>query len=384
MPLKLNVAKLNQQIRGFNDFLTAGPLVSVQGSVLARLSAAIGDLCLIRTADGNSTLAEVIGFSGDRCQLMPLEKNDCLEPGSLVVSLNRRLTVPVGRKILGRVIDALGNPIDGGGPLAPASWRQLTFEPPAALSRPPINQQLITGQKAIDGLLPLGVGQRVGLFAGSGVGKSTLLGEIAKRATSDINIVALIGERGREVRPFVEDCLGAEGLARSIVIVSTVDQAPLLRLRAAQTAVTIADWFRRQGAQVMLMLDSLSRLAVAQRELAILLGEPPTSRGFPPSVFQYMSNLVEQLGNSDQGSITGLLTVLVDGDDVNEPVADAARAILDGHIVLERRLAERGHFPAINVGASISRVVNEVMTPAQQAGAEPSAKSSVLTTKWRI
>lgn len=370
MPLKLNAGKMIRQMHRCKDFLIAGPLVSVNGAIVARLNAATGDLCVIRNGQGTPTLAEVIGFREELCQLLPLTQSDSLDTGALVVSLGRPMNVPVGERMMGRIIDALGNPLDGLGPLRPTAWRPVASTPPNPLTRPPIQQPLHSGQRAIDSLLTLGVGQRVGLFAGSGVGKSTLLGEIAKRADTDANVVALVGERGREVRPFVEDCLGAQGLARSIVIVSTVDQSPLLRLRAAQTAITIADWLRERGGHVMFMMDSLTRFATAQRELAILLGEPPTSRGFPPSVFHRISTLVEQLGKNECGAISAILTVLVDGDDVTEPIADAARSVLDGHIVLDRRLAEKNHYPAINVSASISRAFHEITTPEHRAAAK--------------
>jgi flagellum-specific ATP synthase len=279
------------------------------------------------------------------------------------------MQVPVGQGILGRIIDAVGRPIDGRGPLNFSDKVDLKFAAPSPLTRQDIDKTFVTGVRAIDGLLTVGQGQRVGLFAGSGVGKSTLLGDVARSAESDINVVALIGERGREVRPFVEQALGAEGLRRSILIVSTSDQSPLARVRASETAVMIASWFRDQGNNVLLMLDSLTRLSTAQRELGLLLGEPPTSRGYTPSVFQKMAVLLEQLGTSERGSITGLLTVLVDGDDMNEPIADAARSILDGHIVLDRKLAHKGHFPAIDILASASRLFNEITSSEHQVAA---------------
>jgi flagellum-specific ATP synthase len=345
---------------------STGKLQSVEGRICATIDAGMGEVVSIRTSKNQSVLAEVIGFDGERAQLMPFESGVDFQRGNLVVSLGRRLRVPVGWELLGRVIDSLGRPIDSGGRLHCHHATEVQFDSPDPLSRPLIRKPFVTGVRSVDGLLTLGQGQRVGLFAGSGVGKSTLLGEIAKHALCDVNVVAMIGERGREVRPFIEEVLGEEGLSRSVVIVSTSDQPPLARIRASEAAVAIASWFRDQGNNVLFMLDSLTRLAHAQRELGLLLGEPPTARGYTPSVFQKMAQLLEQLGTSERGVITGLVTILVDGDDMNEPVADAARSILDGHIVLDRKLAHQGHFPAINVLRSASRLFNDVTTAEQQ------------------
>ncbi|MCA9226003.1 MAG: FliI/YscN family ATPase, partial [Planctomycetales bacterium] len=366
--LRLNVDDLKQEIAHFDVFRTAGRLRSAQGIVRARLRTAVGDMCHILRSDGRTVPGEVIGFDGATAQIMPYETTDGLEPDATVVGMGRKLRIPVGRELLGRIINALGRPIDGGH-LRARQWSTIQTGTPSPLERPPIETPFVTGQRVIDGLLTLGKGQRVGLFAGSGVGKSTLLGEIAKSASSDLNVIALVGERGREVRPFLEECLGPEGLARSVVIVSTADQPPLLRIRATQTAVTIADHFRSHGADVLLLVDSLTRLAMAQREIGLLMGEPPSARGYTPSVFQMLSNVLEQLGTSAHGSITGICTVLVDGDDMDEPVADNVRAVVDGHIVLSRRLAERGHYPAVDVGASVSRTFREVTDPQHQSAA---------------
>ncbi|MEM8736045.1 MAG: FliI/YscN family ATPase [Planctomycetota bacterium] len=356
-----------------------GRLLGVSGRISANIDAGLGELVDIKTAAGDLR-AEVIGFDEDEVQLMPFGGNGTFRRGDVVEARGNRMSVPVGMSLLGRVINAVGQPIDGKGDLLAKDRVKIEFSPPDPLTRRNIDKPFVTGTKAIDGLLTMGQGQRVGLFAGSGVGKSTLLGEIAKYAESDINVVAMIGERGREIRPFIEDSLGPEGLARSVVVVSTSDEPPLARVRASEIAVVLSSWFRAQGMNVLLMLDSLTRLSQAQRELGLLLGEPPTSRGYTPSVFQKMSRLLEQLGTSDVGSVTGLLTVLVDGDDMNEPIADAARSILDGHIVLDRKLAHEGHFPAINVLQSISRLFTELADPDRQKQA---TKLRALLAKYK-
>ena len=277
---------------------------------------------------------------------------------------------PYGTGLLGRVIDGLGCPIDGQGPLRNVRWRPLHAVVPPPLERTAIQQPFITGQRAIDGFLTLGAGQRVGLFSGSGVGKSTLLGEIARHSNSDCNVVTLIGERGREVRPFLDDVLGPLGRQRSVVVVATSDESPLLRIRAAQVAMSIAHAFRERGRHVMFLCDSITRLAIAQREIGILLNEPPTARGYPPSVFRVLTQLLEQLGTDDRGSITGILSVLVEGDDTEEPVADAVRSVVDGHVVLDRDLAERGHYPAIRISRSVSRLFDHVVSAEHRRAAQ--------------
>lgn len=350
-------------------YQNVGRLRSSQGTISASLKASVGELVTIKTQGGKSLIAEVIGFNRDEVQIMTFESDNSVQRDDWVIGQNRKMKVPVGFSMLGRIINAVGDPIDGLGELQIQDHVDMKFDTPNPLDRTNIELPFVTGIRALDGLNTMGRGQRVGLFAGSGVGKSTLLGDIARIAESDVNVVALIGERGREVRPFVEQALGKEGLKKSVLIVSTSDQSPLARVRASETAVVIADWFREQGKNVLLMLDSLTRLSSAQRELGLLLGEPPTSRGYTPSVFQKMAVLLEQLGTSKKGSITGILTVLVDGDDMNEPIADAARSILDGHIVLDRKLAHRGHFPAIDILASASRLFTEVTSPEHQAAA---------------
>ena len=351
---------LQRAIAGVSPFQKMGRIHSIQGSITVSLPAAIGELCQIRSRDGRHCLAEVIGFAGPLAQIMPFGISENLQRGDEVVALNRPMRIPVGNAILGRVLNALGEPIDELGPLPAMRWAPVNGGPPAALSRNEILDVFVTGQRAIDSLLTIGRGQRVGLFAGSGVGKSTLLGQIARHASADLNVVALVGERGREVVPFVQHSLGREGMAKSVVIVSTANESPLARVRAAESAIAIADWHRQQGKNVLLMLDSLTRFAMAQRDLGLMLGEPPTSRGYTPSVFQKLAVLLERMGNSDRGSVTGIITVLVEGDDMNDPIADSARSILDGHIVLTRKLANAGHFPAIDVLSSNSRLFLEL------------------------
>jgi flagellum-specific ATP synthase len=358
--LEIEQAPLLETIRNAKPFRAVGKLHSVQGAITVSIPASIGELCEIQYRDGETGLAEVIGFSGDLVQIMPFGSSHSLQRSDRVVGLQKHMGIPVGFGILGRTINATGQPIDELGPLNHSGFTAVNSTPPDALRRRPITHPFVTGQRAIDGLLTMGQGQRVGLFAGSGVGKSILLGQIARYAQSDLNVVAMIGERGREVRPFIEDALGPEGMAKSIVVVATANESPLARVRAAESAIAIANWFRGQNKNVLLMLDSLTRFAMAQRDLGLMLGEPPTSRGYTPSVFQKLAVLLEQLGNSDRGSITGILTVLVEGDDMNDPVADSARSILDGHIVMDRELANAGHFPAIAALPSASRLFHDL------------------------
>lgn len=360
---------MSHRIRSFDAFRSVGALTSVRGVLSASLPATVGELCELRSPHRPPQLAEVVGFSQDTAKILPFEDPEGLSQTDTVVGLSRRHRAPFGEQLRGRVVNALGIPIDGSRPLRCRRSLPVTLSVPSPLTRSRIRQPFVTGQRVIDGLLTCGVGQRVGLFSGSGVGKSTLLGEIARGSSSDINVIALVGERGREVRPFLEDCLGADGLRKSVIVVSTSEQSPLMRVRAAQTAITIADGFRRQGRSVLLLLDSMTRIAMAQREIGLLLGEPPTARGYTPSVFQLLSRLLEQLGNSDRGSITGIVTVLVDGDDMDEPIADAVRSIVDGHVVLSRQLAQQGHYPAVDVGQSISRVLTYVTGAEQQSAA---------------
>ncbi|AFK86790.1 MULTISPECIES: flagellar protein export ATPase FliI [Thermoanaerobacterium] len=322
----------------------------------------IGDVCEIRSINGTTVYAEVMGFKDDKVYLMPLGDMDGIGPGNSVVSTGQKLKIGVGEELLGRVIDALGNPIDGKGAIKCKKLVSTNNTPPNPIERKRISEVMTLGIKAIDGLLTCGKGQRIGIFAGSGVGKSTLLGMIARNAKSDINVIALIGERGREVNEFIENDLGEDGLKRSILVVSTSDTPALMRVKGAMVATSIAEYFRDQGLDVLLMMDSVTRFAMAQREIGLSIGEAPVSRGYTPSVFSVLPKLLERAGSSKYGSITALYTVLVDGDDLNEPITDAVRGILDGHIVLSRKLANKGQYPAIDVLSSISRVMNDIVT----------------------
>ena len=332
--------------------------------------ATVGQLCTIHPAgDRPPILAEVVGFRDRKTILMPLGEMQGIGPGNTVVAERRGLTAPVGWKLLGRVLDGLGRPMDGLGPLQAEGRYPVHRQPPDPLTRQRVTTPLPLGVRAIDGLLTCGRGQRLGIFAGSGVGKSTLLGMIARNTAADVNVIALIGERGREVRDFLEEDLGPEGLARSVVVVATSDQPALVRTKGAYLATAIAEFFRDQGKDVLLLMDSVTRFAMAQREVGLAVGEPPATKGYTPSVFAELPRLLERSGAGERGTITGLYTVLVDGDDLTDPIADSVRSILDGHVVLSRRLAERDHYPAIDVLASVSRVMREVTGPAQQRAA---------------
>lgn len=328
----------------------------------------IGEVCRLRNIRNNSFLdAEVVGFKENKVLLMPLGEMSGIGPGSAVLATGSYLQVSVGPGLVGRVLDGMGKPIDDIGEIHPEEIYPVNNQPPHPLMRNRIHEPLSLGVKAIDGLLTIGKGQRVGIFAGSGVGKSTLMGMIARNTKADINVIALIGERGREVREFIEKDLKEEGLARSVVIVATSDQPALVRLKGALLATAVAEYFRDQGKDVLLLMDSLTRFAMAQREIGLAIGEPPVSRGYTPSVFAVLPKLLERAGNSEKGSITGLYTVLVDGDDLTEPVTDTARGILDGHIVLSRALANKNQYPAIDVLASISRVMSDIITDEHKA-----------------
>ncbi len=364
MPEHGALATLLERVEDTPRFAAHGRVTRVVGLVIeaAGMEVGLGELCRVTSLnEQRSTLAEVVGFHERGVLLMPLGEMDGLHPGSSVTPLGRSFGVDVGPGLLGRVLSGLGHPIDGLGKLEVTERVPLSAEPPNPLERQIIDQPLETGVRAIDGPLTIGRGQRVGIFAGSGVGKSTLLGMIAREAKADVNVIALLGERGREVRDFLENSLGEEGLARSVLIVATGDQAALVRARGALVATAIAEYFRDQGKQVLLMVDSVTRVAMAWREIGLAVGEPPTTKGYPPSVFASLPRLLERAGNGAVGGITGLYTVLVDGDDFNEPVADAARSILDGHVVLTRKLAAAGHYPAVDVLESKSRVRDHLL-----------------------
>jgi flagellum-specific ATP synthase len=333
------------------------------------VEAEIGEVCTIETGRGRTPVpAEVVGFRDGRTLLMTLGDATGIGPGAAVIATGAPLRVDVSDDLLGRALDGLGRPLDGLGALPrDGGWRPVQASPPDPLSRPRIHDRVTLGVRALDGLVPCGRGQRLGIFAGSGVGKSSLLGMIARSTSEEINVICLVGERGREVKEFIERDLGPEGLARSVVVVATSDQPALVRLKAAFTATSIAEYFRDQGRNVLLMMDSVTRFAMAQREVGLAIGEPPATRGYTPSVFAMLPQLLERSGTSAAGAITALYTVLVDGDDMNEPIADAVRGIHDGHVVLSRHLAHAGHYPAIDVLASVSRLVGEIVTPEVRA-----------------
>ncbi len=353
-----------------SGLVASGCLRRVVGLTLVAegCQADIGTRCRIEDEDGPGIEAEVVGFSGDKIYLMPAGVLTHVKPNSRVTPLGRQAEVPLGPSVLGRVLDGEGQPIDGRGRLRPERWGRLHAPPLNPLVRAPVDEVLDVGVRSINGLLTVGRGQRIGLMAGSGVGKSSLLGMMTKYTNADVIVVALIGERGREVRDFIVNTLGDAGMRKAVVIAVPADQSPLLRLRAAYLATAVAEGFRDEGKHVLLLMDSLTRFAQAQREIGLAIGEPPATRGFPPSVFTKIPQLIERAGNAEAGggTITGVYTVLVEGDDLQDPVGDTARAILDGHIVLSRDLADAGHYPAIDVEGSISRVARDLQTPEHQ------------------
>jgi len=339
----------------------------------------IGDLCSIETSEGEKKPAEVVAFKGDTAQLLLLYDGAGIGQGSLVTSTGKPLMIPVGDFLLGRLINPLGDPIDGRTlDTTGARWISVEGQPPEAFDRPIIKTMFSTGVRAIDSCLTLGAGQRMGLFAGSGVGKSTMLGMIARNSDADVNVVALIGERGREVKEFIEDSLGVEGMAKSVLVCSTGDQPPLIRQKCLLTATAVAEHFRDQGKKVFLMTDTITRCAMAGREVGLSIGEPPTMKGYPPSIFSWLQKALERTGNSKLGSITALYTVLMEGDDVNDPVVDTVRGIVDGHIFLSRRVAEMNHYPAIDVLGSISRLATAITSREQQDAASKMRKILAL------
>jgi len=356
--------KYRNAIRSNQFFKYSGRVSKIIGLMIESTGPAveIGEVCEIFPIKKKLSIkAEVVGFNEDNVLLMPLGDMTGIGPGSLVVTTGKALQVEVSEALLGRIIDGLGNPMDGLPPIVPEAFYPANNDPPNPLMRDRILEPLPLGVKAIDSLLTCGRGQRIGIFAGSGVGKSTLLGMIAKYTKADVNVISLVGERGREVREFIENELGEEGLKRSVVVVATSDQPALVRVKAALISTAIAEYFRDIGKNVILMMDSVTRFSMAQREIGLAIGEPPVTRGYTPSVFAVLPRLLERAGNSEKGSITGLYTVLVDGDDFNEPISDAVRGILDGHIMLSRKLAGLGHFPAIDIMDSTSRVMPNII-----------------------
>ncbi len=367
-PQKIDFTPYLRTLDGLNTIRACGVVNQVIGMVLEGKGPGVpvGGLCRVEVNNGESLLAEVVGFRQNHVLLMPLGEMRGVEPGGKIWVSGQEAQVGVGDKLLGRVLNGLGDPIDGKGPFIPEEEYPLYPEVLNPMDRPRIDMPVDVGIRAINACLTLGKGQRIGIMAGSGVGKSTLLGMIARHTAADVSVIALIGERGRELREFIEGCLGPEGLARSVVVVATSDQPPLVRLRGAYLATSIAEYFRDQGRDVILMMDSVTRFAMAYREVGLAVGEPPTSRGYTPSVFAQLPRLLERAGRkAGAGSITGIYTVLVEGDDMNEPIADTVRSIVDGHIILKRELAHQGHYPAIDILSSVSRVMRDIAAPGQ-------------------
>lgn len=362
----INFQKYHNILKNNDFFEYSGQVSKIVGLAVEATGPAsrIGDICHIYTLNNDKYISsEVVGFNENNVLLMPFGSLEGVGLGSRVLYTKRPLQVPVGRNLIGRVIDALGNPFDNMRAPEPETYYPVENTPPSPMSRNRITEIMPLGIKAIDGLLTVGGGQRIGIFAGSGVGKSTLLGMMAKYAVSDLNVIVLVGERGREVKDFIEKDLGEEGLKKSVVVVATSDQPALMRLKCAMVGTAVAEFFRDRGYKVLLLMDSLTRFAMAQREIGMAAGEPPVSRGFPPSVYTILPKLLERAGNSDKGSITGLYTVLVEGDDLNEPVSDTVRGILDGHFVLARNLANSNHYPPIDILGSVSRIMPDIVSP---------------------
>ncbi len=361
-----------RQIHNAETYSLTGKIENIVGMSIEASGghAAVGDICRIYNGEtGCQVTAEVVGFKNDHILLMPYSDMNGISAGNFVRNTGSQLSLRVGEFLRGRIINALGQPLDGKGPLEGGTPYCISGSYINPLSRPPIRERMEFGVKAIDGMITIGKGQRIGIFAGSGVGKSTLMGMIAKNVRADINVIALVGERGREVLEFVQRDLGEEGMRRSILVVATSDQPAMLRMKCPGVATGIAEYFRDQGYDVLLMMDSLTRFAMAQREIGLAIGEPPIARGYTPSIYTELPKLLERSGNFEKGSITGVYTVLVEGDDTNEPIADTVRGILDGHIVLSRALANANHYPAIDVSASISRLMSEIVSPEHRQAA---------------
>ncbi len=354
----------------YNSFFTSyGKVSQISGMIIevTGLESSIGDVCEIHLSNGKKAITEVVGFKKDITQIMPYEEIDGIGYGNPVYNTGKKLRVKISDKLIGRTIDALGKPIDGKGDIEGHTYYSINGAPSNPMNRPPITESMELGVKVIDGMITLGKGQRIGIFAGSGVGKSTLMGMIARNVTADVNVIALVGERGRELMDFLHKDLGPEGMKRSVVVVATSDNSAMLRNKCALTATAIAEYFRDQGKAVLLMMDSLTRYCMAQREIGLSTGEPPVARGYPPSIYASLPKLLERCGNFRKGSITGIYTILVEGDDTNEPVADTVRGIIDGHIILSRKIAMTNHYPAIDVLASLSRLMSSVASSEQKA-----------------
>lgn len=369
---RLDLSRFSKELDALDLLRWRGTVREITGLLIESdgPAAAVGSFCEIRTSEGRSIRTQVAGFKNGRILSIPLEEVEGLRPGDSIYARSSDAQVRVGPDLLGRVLDGFGRPMDGGAALQGSESYGLFADPPGPMEREHITQLLATGIRAIDSLLPCGQGQRIGIFGGSGVGKSTLLGAMSRQNSADVTVIALIGERNREVRQFIENELGAEGRARSVVVVATSDRPAPLRVRACFVAIAVAEYFRDQGKNVLLVMDSVTRLAMAQREIGLAAGEPPSQKGYTPSVFAIMPKIFERAGSFRKGTITGFFTVLVEGDDQNEPIADAVRSILDGHIVLSRELGAAGHYPAIDVLASVSRVASHVAKPPQLKAAQ--------------
>lgn len=368
----LNMSKYYRMLHLSDLYTYEGKISKIVGMTVEAvgLTCSIGDICLIKLGkNAEDIVAEVVGVSDSKVYLMPYQEIDGIGFGCRVINTMQKLTVRVSDELTGRTVDALGRPIDNGPEIKGGKLISIGGVPANPLERPPISEVMELGVKAIDGLMTIGKGQRIGIFAGSGVGKSTLMGMIARNIEADINVIALVGERGREVVEFIERDLGEEGIKRSILVVATSDQPAMMRCKCAQTATAIAEHFQKQGKHVLLMMDSLTRFAMAQREIGLNTGEAPVARGYTPSIYSALPKLLERSGNFETGSITGIYTVLVEGDDTNEPVADTVRSIIDGHIVLSRKIAAKNHYPAIDVLGSVSRLMSAIATPEQKAAA---------------
>ncbi len=367
----MNIERYIKAIERAELLKVVGKVVQVVGLVLeAQVQGVrVGELCYVVIDEKRTIRAEVVGFKEEKVLLMPLGLMEGIRPGSKVYATGHPLQAKVGMKLLGRVLNGLGEPMDDKGDLEYEALVGVDNDPPDPVKRPRISEVFKAGVKAIDGLLTLGKGQRIGIFAGSGVGKSTLMGMLARNCVADVNVISLVGERGREVKDFIEESLGEEGLARSVVICATSDNPPVVRLKGAMIGTAVAEYFRSQGKQVLFMMDSVTRFCMAQREIGLATGEPPTTKGYTPSVFAMLPRLMERAGTSDKGAITAIYTVLVEGGDMDEPVADAARGILDGHMILSRDLAAKNHYPCIEIGPSVSRLMSVVASPEHKKAA---------------